>query len=112
MKTFLYSIFIACLLSNIVSAQTKINEGLRNANDQLRFEVAKELRQTEKYQLVVAQRFFAKGDLKAAMAEFEKFLTLYERSDAAPYAQLMWSHCLVRQRKVNTAIRDGYQSVI
>ena len=112
MKTFLYSIFVACLLSNLVTAQTKINEGLRNANDQLRFEVAKELRQTEKYQLVVAQRFYAKGDLKAAMSEFEKFLTLYERSDAAPYAQLMWSHCLVRQRKVNTAIRDGYQSVI
>ncbi|MEK9986145.1 MAG: tetratricopeptide repeat protein, partial [Opitutae bacterium] len=90
-----------------------MNTGLRgDRHEQLRFEVATKLRQTEKYQLIVAQRFFAKGDFKAAMAEFEKFLTLYERSQAAPYAQIMWSHCLIRQRKQNTAIRDGYQSVI
>lgn len=113
MKKSLIAFLSALVLSSSISAQTKINQDLRgDRHEQLRFDVAKDLRQTEKYQLIIAQRFFAKGDYKAAMAEFEKFLTLYERSDAAPYAQVMWSHCLVRQRKVNTAIRDGYQSVI
>ncbi len=117
MKRFLHSTvlatLLAALLASTLAAQTKINSGLRgDRHEQLRFEVATKLRQTEKYQLIVAQRFFAKGDFKAAMAEFEKFLTLYERSQAAPYAQIMWSHCLIRQRKQNTAIRDGYQSVI
>ena len=112
MKKTLTYFLIASATASALQAQTKINANLRNSHDQLRFEVAKDLRQTEKYQLIIAQRFFAKGEFQAAMAEFEKFLTLYERSDAAPYAQIMWSHCLVKQRKVNTAIRDGYQSVI
>ena len=113
MKLVFSTTLLAALLAPALIAQTKINTGLRgDRHEQLRFEVATKLRQTEKYQLIVAQRFFAKGDFKAAMAEFEKFLTLYERSQAAPYAQIMWSHCLIRQRKQNTAIRDGYQSVI
>jgi len=37
---------------------------------------------------------------------------LYERSIAAPYAQLRWSNCQVRMKKLNTAIKDGYQTVI
>ena len=113
MKTLLQTLAFTSLLASPLTAQTKINSGLRgDRHEQLRFEVATKLRQAEKYQLIVAQRFYAKGDHKAAMAEFEKFLTLYERSQAAPYAQIMWSHCLIRQRKQNTAIRDGYQSVI
>ena len=113
MKKTPIALLAVLILGSSLTAQTKINQNLRgDRHEQLRFDVAKELRQTEKYQLIIAQRFFAKGEYQAAMAEFEKFLTLYERSDAAPYAQIMWSHCLVRMRKVNTAIRDGYQSVI
>ena len=71
-----------------------------------------ELREVERYQLKAAEAFYTKGEFAAAAAEYEKFITLYERSPGAPYAQLMWSHCQVRQRKVYTAIRDGFRSVI
>ena len=57
-------------------------------------------------------RFYTKGEYAAAAAEYEKFITLYETSAGAPYAQLMWSHCQVKLRKVYTGIRDGFQSVI
>ncbi len=70
------------------------------------------LRQTEKYQLDIAETYFRKSNYKVAMAEYEKYLKLYERSVAAPYAQLRWSQCLVALRQQNTAIRDGFQSVI
>ena len=71
-----------------------------------------ELRQVERYQLKTAERFYTKGEYAAAAAEYEKFITLYETSAGAPYAQLMWSHCQVKQRKVYTGIRDGFQTVI
>ena len=51
------------------------------------------LREVERYQLRVAEKYYLKGEWKVALAEYEKYLTLYERSPAAPYAQLMWSHC-------------------
>ncbi len=70
------------------------------------------LRETERYQFDIANRYYAKRDWNVAMAEYEKFLRLYERCDLASFVQLRWSHCLVEQKKLNTAIRDGYQAVI
>lgn len=70
------------------------------------------LREAERYQLNVAEKYFREKSWKIAQAEYEKFLTLYERGEGAPYAQLKWSLCLVQQRKINTAIKDGFQSVI
>ena len=66
----------------------------------------------ERYQMKVAEKHYLKGEYKIALDEYEKFLGLYETSSGAAYSQLMWSHCLVKLRKVNTAIRDGFQSVI
>ena len=71
-----------------------------------------ELSQVERYQLKTAERFYTKGEYAAAAAEYEKFITLYETSAGAPYAQLMWSHCQIKQRKVYTGIRDGFQTII
>ena len=70
------------------------------------------MREVERYQLGIAEKHYLSGEYKVALAEYEKFLTLYETSPGAPYAQLMWSHCQARLRKVNTAIREGFQSVI
>ncbi len=70
------------------------------------------MREVERYQMRIAEKLYLRGEYKAAMSEYEKYLTLYERSLGAPNAQLMWSHCLVKQRKVYTAIREGFQSVI
>ena len=47
-----------------------------------------------------------------AADEYEKFLKLYEKSEGASYAQFRWSRCQVELRKLNTAIKDGYQSVL
>ena len=80
--------------------------------EQLPVDTFARLREVERHQLLIAEKLYIKGDYDVALNEYEKYLTLYEQSLAASYAQLMWSHCLVRTRKVNTAIRDGFQSVI
>jgi tetratricopeptide (TPR) repeat protein len=80
--------------------------------EQIPVETFAKMREVERYQIKVAEKYYTQGNYKVAAIEYEKFLTLYEKSLAAPYAQLMWSHCQVKQRKVYTAIRDGFRSVI
>jgi len=70
------------------------------------------LREAERYQMQIAEKYFRDRDWKVAVSEYEKFLTLYESSEGAPYAQLKWSLCQVHLRKLNTAVKDGFQSVI
>ena len=70
------------------------------------------LKEAERYQLNVAEKFYRENQFKVAADEYEKFLKLYDRSEGAPFAQLKWSHCQVALRKQNTAIKDGYQSVL
>ncbi len=80
--------------------------------DQLPLDRWAKLREAERYQLQVAEKYFREQNWKIALAEYEKFLSLYEKSDGAPYAQLKWSQCQVQLRKLNTAIKDGFQSVV
>ena len=80
--------------------------------EQMPLEAFAKLREIEKHQLKIAEKFYLKGEHKAAAAEYDKFLTLYERSSGGPYSLLMWAHCQVKLRLVNTAVRDGFQSVI
>jgi TolA-binding protein len=70
------------------------------------------LREAERYQFNIAEKYYREQNWKVAQAEYEKFLALYEKSEGAPYVQLKWSLCLVKLRKLNTAIKDGFQSVI
>jgi tetratricopeptide (TPR) repeat protein len=70
------------------------------------------LRETERYQLQIAEKYYRDKNFKVAADEYEKYLSLYERSDAAPYAQLKWSLCQVALRRSNTAIKEGFQSVV
>lgn len=70
------------------------------------------LREVERYQLQIAEGYYLKQDWKVAAGEYEKYLTLYERSDGASYAQLKWSLCQVKLRKANTAIKEGFQSLL
>jgi len=70
------------------------------------------LRETERYQLNLADKFYREKKWKIAADEYEKFLRLHERSEGAAYAQLRWSVCQVHLRKLNTAIKDGFQTVI
>ena len=80
--------------------------------EQIPVDTFAKMREVERYQLKVAEKFYTAKNYKVAAVEYEKYLTLYEKSLAAPYAQLMWSHCQVKQRQVYTAIRDGFRSVI
>lgn len=70
------------------------------------------LREVERYQLNIAEKYYKEGKYKIALTEYEKYLALYEKSEAAPYSQLKWSLCLNHLRRQNTAIKEGFQSVI
>jgi tetratricopeptide (TPR) repeat protein len=80
--------------------------------DELSLDRWKELREVERYQLNIAEKYYREKNWKVGLAEYEKFLTLYERSVGAPYVQLKWSLCQIHLRKQNTAIKEGFQSVI
>lgn len=80
--------------------------------DEMPVERWAKLREAERYQLNVAEKFYRERQYKVAAAEYEKFLKLYEKSEGAAYSQLKWSHCQIHLRNQNAAIKDGYQSVL
>lgn len=80
--------------------------------DEMSLERWAKLREVERYQLNIAEKYYRESQWKVAADEYEKFLKLYERSIGAPYAQLKWSFCQIQQRNLNTAIKDGFQTVI
>jgi TolA-binding protein len=80
--------------------------------DELPLDRWKKLRETERYQLQIAEKYYRDKDWKVAVSEYEKYLSLYEKSDAAAYAQLKWSLSQVQLKKHNTAIKEGFQSVL
>ena len=80
--------------------------------DEMPLDRWKQLRETERYQLQIAEKYYREQNWKVAASEYEKFLTLHERSTGASFAQMKWSICQVRLKKLNTAIKDGFQSVI
>ena len=80
--------------------------------DVLPLEQWAKLREVERYQLNIAEKYYQEKNYKIAASEYEKFLSLYESSEGAPYSLLKWSLCLVEQKKPNTAISEGFQSVI
>jgi TolA-binding protein len=102
------SLLAACLL--LVPA-TLIHAGL-SPLEQIPIATFEKMREVERYQIRIAEKHYTNGDFKVALAEYEKFLTLYEKSPGAPYAQLMWSHTMMRLKKPKTALREGFQSVI
>ena len=86
------------------TAQTKL--------DEMSLDRWEKLREVERYQLNIAEKYYKEKKYDVAMSEYEKYLSLYERSDAASFVQLKWSLCLNQLRKQNTAIKEGFQSVI
>ena len=70
------------------------------------------LREVERHQMKVAEKYFQDRNWSVAADEYDKYLTLYEASDAASHALLKWSICQVEMRRQNTAINDGFRSVV
>jgi tetratricopeptide (TPR) repeat protein len=83
-----------------------------NELDELSLEGWKQLREVERYQLQIAEKYWREQNWKAAAGEYEKFMELYEQSNGAPFAQLKWSLAQVKLRKQNTAIKEGFQTVL
>ena len=80
--------------------------------EQIDLKAYEAMREVERFQIKVAEKHYTQGDFEVALAEYEKFLILYEKSPGAPYAQLMWSHSMMHLKKPQTALREGFQSVI
>ncbi len=80
--------------------------------DEMSLDRWKKLREAERYQLNIAEKYFRENNFKVALTEYEKFLTLHEKSEGAPFAQYKWSLCQVQLKKLNTAVKEGFQSVI
>ncbi len=98
------TIMLFVLAANTATAQQQL--------DEMSLDRWAKLRETERYQLKIAEKYYREKNWKVAAGEYEKFITLYEDSEGAPYAQLKWSLAQVQLRKANTAIKDGFQSVI
>ena len=71
-----------------------------------------QLREVERHQMKVAEKYFRDQNWSVAADEYDKYLTLYEASDGASHALLKWSICQVAMRRQNTAINDGFRSVV
>jgi tetratricopeptide (TPR) repeat protein len=97
-------LFLPFLLTSFAAALSDL--------EQIDLKAYEAMREVERYQMKVAEKHYTKGDFDVALAEYEKFLTLYEKSPGAPYAQLMWSHSMMHLKKPQTALREGFQSVI
>jgi len=100
------------LIFFLFTAFSSLSPAALSTLQQIEITTFEKMRDVERYQIKIAEKHFLGGDFKVALAEYEKFLTLYEKSPGAPYAQLMWSHTMMNLKKPKTALRDGFQSVI
>lgn len=92
------------LFANAAFAQGKI--------DEMSLDRWKVLREAERHQMNVAEKYYRERQYKIALGEYEKFVTLYEKSEGSSFAQFKWAICQIHLKKLNTAISDGFQTVI
>ena len=98
------ALLIALAASNAIAQKKQL--------DELSIDRWAKLREVERHQMKIAEKYFREKNWKVAAAEYDKYMSLYEQSDAASYALLRWSISQVNLRKQNTAINDGFRSVI
>lgn len=92
------------LFANTAFAQGRI--------DEMSLDRWKLLREAERHQMNVAEKYYRERQYKVALGEYEKFVTLYEKSEGSSFAQFKWAICQIHLKKLNTAISDGFQTVI
>lgn len=95
---------VLSLFANTALAQGRI--------DEMSLDRWKLLREAERHQMNVAEKYYRERQYKVALGEYEKFVTLYEKSEGASFAQFKWAICQIHLKKLNTAISDGFQTVI
>lgn len=102
------------ILLGLAALLVVLTSGVARAEplDQLSLDRWSKLRETERYQLTVAEKYYRDKQWKVALAEYNKFVQLYEKCDAASFALMKWALCQVELRQSNTAIKDGFKTVI
>jgi TolA-binding protein len=106
------SLHSICLFASVLLVLAKPCLAGLSPLEQISVATFEKMREVERYQIKIAEKHYTNEDYKVALAEYQKFLTLYEKSPGAPYAQLMWSHTMMHLKKPKTALREGFQSVI
>ncbi|MFM9965063.1 MAG: tetratricopeptide repeat protein [Planctomycetaceae bacterium] len=84
----------------------------QNKIDEMSLDRWKLLREAERHQMNVAEKYYRERQFKIALGEYEKFVVLYEKSEGTSFAQLKWAICQIHLKKINTAISEGFQTVI
>ncbi len=105
------TLLIACALSAIATSSQSLY-AQEHGLSEMSLERWAKLREVERHQLKIAEKYYLENRFSVAADEYDKYLTLYENSDAASYVMLKWSLCQVEMRRQNTAIKDGFQSVV
>ena len=103
---------MSCLLAFVCFSGMISSQIFADELDELPLDGWKKLAEVERYQLQIAEKYWREQNWVTAAAEYEKFMELYEKSSGAPFAQLKWSLAQVKLRKQNTAIKEGFQTVI
>ena len=80
--------------------------------DELPLDRWAKLREAERYQMNIAEKFYREKQWKIAASEYEKYLKLYPEGEGSAYAQLKWAMCQAQERQLHTAIREGYQTLL
>lgn len=80
--------------------------------DEMSLERWAKLREVERYQLNIAEKYYRDQDWKVAADEYESYLVKYELGEGGSYAHFKWSLCQVKLERLNTAVKDGFQGVI
>src|SRR5690348_4573716 len=70
------------------------------------------LTEVQRYQLNIAEKYYRESKWKIASDEYEGYVAKYQYTDGGSFAHLKWSLCQVKLEKLNSAVRDGFQTVI
>lgn len=110
-QTFMWSLVALLATSGLLTSPAWAAKGYGKL-DEMALDRWAKLREAERYQLNIAEKLYREQNWKAALGEYEKFVELYQNSEGASFAQLKWAMCQVQLKKLNTAVKDGYQTVI
>lgn len=94
---------LACLALLLYLAPTAVWGGRDHRLDIKRYG---SLREVERWQLDRGEEQYKARRWEAASNEYEKFLKLYQESDACSFVQYRIAQCLENKRKVNQAIKE------
>jgi tetratricopeptide (TPR) repeat protein len=107
-----FSVLLALCVATVLPPTAAFAAKGYSKLDEMSLDRWAKLREIERYQMNIAEKYYRESNWKIAADEYESYLAKYEQSEGASYAQLKWSICQVKLKKLNTAVKDGFQTVI